>query len=701
MHDQDDVWISNLLELGDFDFMDTENFLTFKEGPMTDAAEPLHQNDMVTDLKDVPPQLKTLKAHSGHPTPYPASEIISHSADIGKNPTLSPNIGGMSWVGGDVRNVSTNYSPISYFDIFDDSMSQDGEFNQVDKNLGRININSNDDIHRSSHLDTLETPIPAINLPNIPTELKYPAYLNVLEQSINHASHDIFQDHTVGGTNCFSPYQPVTQTNPQDGWFPDTHTGVSMVFGGSEDAHLAKDKFIDPINTTPRSGHADKPLDKINTLWDHQSHNTRGMASQPHPHQNSEHGNLQFLERDFDVAYLLAIEDMLNQETNSSFIPQSNENQMFYKPESRVGPDNSWRNKKDKGPKTPLEAHTALYDHQISSKQKNLIRDLHYNTEDMIIHNKRKKLNIGGGLGMGLAKPLTPNQTFYPNNNGLYGRMDGEVVSSKDLPIPNLYAQTPIYPMERHFNMNIMEWRNNFKAPTQDVPDMMPRKKKTRKRQRPHTETGMYRNQVRSSFDFTIEKYVTPFMIQLQEYLKTDEELCVRYPGVKKCMRMRLTLMTHEFLLLLIKVKFSFDPYGGDLSETLNEGYMWLENIWKTIPFRTIKLEDYAKTTNYARAYPETNSINTIRDSLISRAMSHNLFTISQQHFICHVILSWMKTFRPKWFDLFMKIPGCSPSWYNISDYQPNVSRISTQFLLSYIQEKLGDLEKKAQPITY
>ncbi|KAH9812846.1 hypothetical protein DFH28DRAFT_930773 [Melampsora americana] len=720
---QEDAWISSLLE--DPEITNTLNFFPLQEINVRNYQPPPHPNDTIEELQNAPPQFKYSTAHSKHIIPHSHTEIINHDADIGKCFPISPNIGGMSWIGEDVGQLSTDDFPISDFEISNHSIHQEGELDQVARLPGNIDMDHVGSTHSSRPSNILTPSILSIPQPNIPTGLQHLPHLNILDDSMNHRSHGIVQDQLIGSTNHFSPYLPSKQTDPQSFWYniPERHTSSNLVIvsprpamshpGGlmisesSKHPHLPKDTVIDPEKKTPDSVHADQLTDSLDNIWDHHIYNTMRLESLPiDTHQSSGQGGPQFSEGDFDEAYCLDLDELFDQDHDPNLMSHSIIADKFNKLEIRSDHDNSWGREQGEGSQSPFKAHNELHVYKDLITQKNLIRNLH-SFEDPVIQNKRQKCQIEKVSIMGVATASTSDQPFYPNNNKACSGVDVQGVSSKDLLLTNIDNQIAPFSKETNdfLDPDTLQLRNSSKetsvfwdndmieGKTQDIPGAAPKKPKKCKSVTPHKETNMYRNQLRSPFDLIVEKHVTTFMTQLEEYLKTERDLSQRLPGFKSFLKMRITLMTHEFLLWLVKVKLCYDCEREDINETLAEGYRWLKDMWKTIPFKTIKLEDDSTISEVGRAYADTNINCTVRNYLLSRLINRNIFALSQHHLIAYVILHWTKQFRPKWFEIVKTLPDFGSGY--ITDYKPNNQQVKC--FLAYIQDRICDIEKDKQ----
>ncbi|EGG10176.1 uncharacterized protein MELLADRAFT_103604 [Melampsora larici-populina 98AG31] len=165
-------------------------------------------------------------------------------------------------------------------------------------------------------------------------------------------------------------------------------------------------------------------------------------------------------------------------------------------------------------------------------------------------------------------------------------------------------------------------------------------------------------------------------MTELEQFLETGTDLTQR--ATPDSFRMRLMLMTHEFLLLLLKAKLTFDPDEEDLNGILVEGYQWVINIWRTIPMKTFTLNNVLKRTTHTGASTEIPSI---EDTLISRIAICNFFNRSQHQFLAYIILKWMQQFRPRWFKTAEKTIKCLPK--ELPAYKPKYPL--AQKLLSHL----------------
>ncbi|KAH9816203.1 hypothetical protein DFH28DRAFT_966394 [Melampsora americana] len=221
---------------------------------------------------------------------------------------------------------------------------------------------------------------------------------------------------------------------------------------------------------------------------------------------------------------------------------------------------------------------------------------------------------------------------------------------------------------------------------THHVNDVMHAKKKHRRFKL--DKDNIYRSQDRSSFDISIEKYVTPFMTEFEKFLEVEMDPGGKTFNFLQILKARMTLLTHEYLLLLAKVTLTYDPHKENLNVTLVEGFKWLKSVWKSVSLEKLYFSSHSRS----RA-KKSNSINakitSIEEFMISRIDNHMLLHRNQIRPTTYVILRWMQMFRPLWYDMFQINAGRQFSQLGV--YLPHHSAILC--LLHQIEIKARQLE--------
>ncbi|EGF96914.1 uncharacterized protein MELLADRAFT_70341 [Melampsora larici-populina 98AG31] len=315
------------------------------------------------------------------------------------------------------------------------------------------------------------------------------------------------------------------------------------------------------------------------------------------------------------------------------FQPQS-----LNQPETQKPVYNMWKKRKNRNLKSLLRIHNELDRYQEALVSNNLISSKQYIPNEQGLLKKRRKtkrIHFSNALGSG-----------------------------------------------NDFKHNVVFTENRvFKGVVQQVHNVVPEAKRTYKQETAHEDTSIYRNQARTSFDHLIEKHVIPFMTELEEFFETGMDMSHRKYKSRPHLINRLRLMTHEFLLFLVKVNFTFDPEGKELNNTLLEGYKWLINIWKSIP---IESYIYNHAPNFNQLHEAYNSTATVEETLISRVMGLNLFARSQHMFMAYLSLNWIQRFRPKWFEILNikskdkleKISIHNPNFHLFKDFLKLVNNV-------------------------
>ncbi|EGG04211.1 uncharacterized protein MELLADRAFT_108640 [Melampsora larici-populina 98AG31] len=182
--------------------------------------------------------------------------------------------------------------------------------------------------------------------------------------------------------------------------------------------------------------------------------------------------------------------------------------------------------------------------------------------------------------------------------------------------------------------------------------DAMPPTKKSRKSRAEHTD--IYRNQPRLKMDTAAESQLNPFMIQLDQFLKSKKRDRQKASADGSYLGRRIQFLTHEFLLMLVKAHWTYDSNPHEIHSTLVEGFGWLLDIWRTVPVESLKLRYLPKVIENKGAY----SPDTIEFAISVMLGNQQLFNNSQCRFISYAVLSWMKKFRSNWFECFIEASG-------------------------------------------
>ncbi|EGG12409.1 uncharacterized protein MELLADRAFT_101726 [Melampsora larici-populina 98AG31] len=335
-------------------------------------------------------------------------------------------------------------------------------------------------------------------------------------------------------------------------------------------------------------------------------------------------------------------------------ISQGIQPQSINQPETQKPVYNMWKKRKVRNLKSLLRIHNELDRYQEALVSNNLISSKQYIPNEQGLLNKRRKTSIEKDLGVVPSRYSNSYQAYDSYHDEDCGGTD-TVFSSKE----SLWCVSNNTPSQKErihfsnalgsgndFKHNVVFTENRvFKGVVQQVHNVVPEAKRTYKQETAHEDTSIYRNQARTSFDHLIEKHVIPFMTELEEFFETGMDMSHRKYKSRPHLINRLRLMTHEFLLFLVKVNFTFDPEGKELNNTLLEGYKWLINIWKSIP---IESYIYNHAPNFNQLHEAYNSTATVEETLISRVMGLNLFARSQHMFMAYLSINWIQRFRPK-----------------------------------------------------
>lgn len=356
----------------------------------------------------------------------------------------------------------------------------------------------------------------------------------------------------------------------------------------------------------------------------------------------------------------LEFNDELMRKEGEVRIPQAIQPDSINQPKPQNHVENVWNNKNGGNFHSTLADLNILDEYQDSLLKNNLISTKDIISKEMRNQNKRKRPRIEKYVVLESPRKSNSNHASDCYHNEVRGGIN-PVFSSKE---------------------SLCD--NSRNTPTRKV---LPETKKTDKLFTPREDTNIYRNQARTSFDNSIKKHVIPFMRNLEDFFQEGMDMRQRNWRCRSYLIKRLRLMTHEFLLSLVKVDFTFDPEGKELDHTLLEGFKWLTSVWKSIPIETFIQDHAPQFTQHAEAYKSTT---TIEETLISKVMSSNLFARSQHKFIAYVLLNWIQKFRPSWFETLNITP--TQNLLMISVYNPNLAIF--QDFLSLINSNSFDLKK-------
>ncbi|EGG04209.1 uncharacterized protein MELLADRAFT_65043 [Melampsora larici-populina 98AG31] len=377
-------------------------------------------------------------------------------------------------------------------------------------------------------------------------------------------------------------------------------------------------------------------------------------------------------------------------------------------PESQDSNKDVWEKEQGKRSKLLLRAQDSLNEDQQSIRENDLTTKKDYNLKSVVINRKRKNPHTSEASDVELGKHQNLDHSCYLNNDVDIFPSEESIISLPSSPSFPKQGLTTLGCRNGLEDTVISTDNKETKGKVLDILDDVPRRKRTHRQpnnRRKETEnqaivqtrkiceevnpcedTSIYKHQPRTSFDSLIEKHITPFMTQFEDFLQEDMYLEHRNPRSNTHLMRRLRFMTHEFLLLLVKSQLTYATNGEDLNQTLVEGYQWLTNIWKTIPIDALIMTNPPKSTRPINGY---TALGTMEETLISRVMSTNLFSRSQQKLNAYVILTWMQRFRPNWLDVF-KITPQSEFW-KIPEYRSNLPLVQT--FISGIEKRILEIE--------
>ncbi|KAH9816535.1 hypothetical protein DFH28DRAFT_207571 [Melampsora americana] len=690
LFDEEDKWITNLLEL------DYHDLLPLPEGVNGNEQEALDPKNVLEYHQIISPQFHQSMGHFENHTPSTHS-IIAQGNPIEEYPMGALKMGGSMCFDNHARDLSTDDFPISDFEIFDAPVSQGSEVNWADKSSERVDANSQSGINTSRHSNPQEKFSPSLSGLS---QIDYPTQENLFGSpnpfhtynSFPQEEHLILLSDTPGHQTannhvvCASIGLPLASDNPQ----------ATTNFDNQENASLGKENSI---NLTHERSSLDPEGTLINNpfnLWGDHTGNVMGWKFFPNYRQNFEERVLPPFKDDFNELHGLQVHNLIDQASSSRSILQSLETQSAQIPESATDFNDLWNSQKDKMPQSPLNAYNRLDQYQETIMKENSIWKMDSGLINSVLDKQRKSLDSRHGSQ--LASNSGPKQPHHKVDN-TYVPIDVESDSSKDSPLSVPNKDTPIsrFHKANFHHSNALKYRNNLKdtgdstnkkvievIDIQDEDDMMPPKKK------PHVEskTEIEKMKIRESFNRFTEITLDPFMIQLDQFL-TREVIPRMKPKTSDSWANRFSVLTHEFLLLLLKAGAVYNYERKGFNSTLVEGYQWLLGVWRTIPVETSSLYECARTIMFQKAY----SPDSIEYAISLRVVKSGFCDRSQNYFSAYVVLSWMKRFRPKWFKFFIK--GSRLESEEIPEYES--SHLLIERFRSDIQRRISSLEERVQ----
>ncbi|KAH9816536.1 hypothetical protein DFH28DRAFT_891311 [Melampsora americana] len=705
--DGENLWTNNILGLAH------HNILSFPEARNEDKEDVLNSNNTPKNFQTILPKFPILTAHSKDHIPLSA-DIISHKLTTEDDFTRASNIDESSFFNNPAGALSIDDFPISDFEICDVLMRQGGNINWAGTTSDSVDINGHSDIYSSRHLFSPGKSMAFSCQSNFPNKLQHPSHSSILTDSGNPDILDYLQENSIGSkkkSNTYDTHPPKealsVSSNGQDHYTASmlpshdsrglpvgSYPGLKTVNELSGAEFFGKRNIFLQKNEKPSSVQQEQLLNNPYNLWDEHNHNMIAWQSFPNLCQNYEEKKPLGIKEDFDELSRLGLDTLINPASGLNSIQQTFEPQSLQIPKSTINVSNPWKHESGKILRYPVNVHNKGDQFQETMIQENLTRKRKYDLIDSMIHNQSN--NFHSGKAIRLVTGSTSDQPHYYHHDTSYGLIDVESVPSEDSIIKVANIDTPApnaefdHPNAWKSNHNLEHTLGSTKNVAseqiiQDVDDVKPQKRKPCK----EINKDIYRNQIRSRFDILAETPVNPFMTKLDQFLEIEMNArgwTVRNEG---CLRRRFKLMTHEFMLMLVKAQMIYAWSRKELDSTLDEGYQWLTEVWRTIPVETVKFQDYPEVIKLNKVY----SPDTIEYTISLRLLQENLFDHSQHRFCAYAVLSWMKKFRPKWFELFIKVSGCRAE--RIQDYK--LARPLIDRFLSDIQARLSLLKQKIQ----
>ncbi|KAH9810581.1 hypothetical protein DFH28DRAFT_1110866 [Melampsora americana] len=647
--------------------MEDHNLLSLSKVNVENPPQTSHPEYMVEHHQQISPQNQLPTAQFIHQSPF-TPDTIFHG------PTAGTTFGSMDQsrqLGGDTASLSTDDFPISDFEVCDNVMNSGNTINSAEKTLQQIKINSHSDSYETRHPNLLNKLYPPILLSRENLGYQSPSQSNISTDSSNPQTLGLFHNQLFEGANFLSTHLPATKNNlftfgghspePEqytlaNSWsatstdLPSTSNHLSsMDFDGLNNADVGKAKIISSLNTNPRIVHEDNQMNNLYNPWGGHSDPLMSVQSLQNPHQNSGWDN-PFVSLD--------LHEMIHSTSEPRMIPGGIQPELCGNlDKGTISPDNLWNTSQEKGLQDCLrvQEQTHRFDETLLN---DLIMKREPELKDEVIDHKRKKRKFGQSSKVGSTTTSNSDKVSYTQHDGAYMRVKAEDISSEDslCSLPNVDINP--FTAGRFDSTNALGSRRNSKDTSiltinrvhqgniQNVNDLRNKGQPTGTQAILHDTNKIYKNQPRSSIDLSIEKHLIPFMSQLEEFFRKETNLIQR--SSPDILGNRLRLITHEFLLLLVKTKLTYDLDEEELNVTLLEGYQWLKHIWKSIPMKTFILNDVLRT-NQSKGFPTKR----IEHALLSKLAEPAFFSRNHHYFLAYTMLKWIQQFRPQWFEIY------------------------------------------------